>query len=66
LNLEEMQRMFLRPDGKGGKTPWLVSDQEADRPAAPLQPPSSLTSAFQSVRRRLTDLLYPSHPADRR
>ena len=32
LNLDEMQRMYLRPDGKGGKAVWTVPDA---LPAAP-------------------------------
>ena len=54
LNLEEMQRMFLRPDGKGGKLVWTVSDQEADRPAA--EPPTTAAQLW----RRLKIALSPS------
>jgi hypothetical protein len=54
FNLEEMQRLFMRADGKGGKVLWTVSDKDAARPSgatttspAPFVPPLRL---------------HPSHP----
>ena len=52
LNLEEMQRMYLRPDGKGGKVLWTVPEGVpggAPRTTAPA--PAPLMPVHQ-VRRR--------------
>ena len=63
FNLEEMQRMFLRSDGKGGKVVWTVSEQDAERRANTSTPG---TAAIQPDRRRLHPPLYPSHQVQRR
>ncbi len=63
LNLDEMQRMFLRSDGKGGKVVWTVSEQDAERRANTSTPG---TAAIQPDRRRLHPPLYPSHQVQRR
>jgi hypothetical protein len=56
FNLEEMQRMFLRPDGKGGRQVWMVNDRvEAPAPATPS------TSLALPDRRRPQPALHISH-----
>jgi hypothetical protein len=60
LNLEEMQRLFLRPDGKGG-TIWTVNDRlpnDAKSPAA--------AAAVAPERRRPQPPLAVSHPVEKR
>jgi hypothetical protein len=55
LNLEEMQRLFLRSDGKGGAAVWEVSDDDATRPS-PKSP-----SATSARLRRAIPALIPVH-----
>ncbi len=60
FTLEEMQRLYLRPDGQGQKVLWTVSDRPATDPVAP--PAPTAASAFDPVRRRAQPVLAVSHP----
>jgi hypothetical protein len=41
FTLPEMQRLFLRPDGRGGQTLWTVSDRPASPPLDRVSAPST-------------------------
>jgi len=58
FNLAEMQRMFLRADGKGGTVVWTVSNSLAKPPPAA---PSPTSVATGPDRRRPQPALHVSH-----
>jgi hypothetical protein len=51
MNLEEMQRMYLRADGKGGRVLWTVPDQ-TPAPAKTTAPPPLAPVPSHEIRRQ--------------